>query len=133
MNQSLYPAHIADIQQRWHKAMESAGVATLVVHSGTPILSFLDDSYYPFRANPHFLAWLPLTHHHDCVLVIRAGNKPQLWYYQAEDYWHMSPASPEAWWADLFEVRVVADPLAWKTGLDKGEGRICAIGDSAVL
>jgi Xaa-Pro dipeptidase len=133
MIHSLYPAHLSAIQQRWEAAMGAEQLDAIVVHSGTPIVSFLDDYVYPFRPNPHFLAWLPLTQHHDSVLIVRPGQKPELWYFQAEDYWHVPPSDPDAWWAESFDIRVVSDTGSWKpacTGLGK---RVAVLGDSGEL
>ena len=89
-----YPEHVAQCQRRWELALEAEGFDAVVIHSGSQIISFLDDYHYPFRPNPHFLQWLPLTHHHDSVLLIRAGHKPRLYYYQPDDYWYLPPSAP---------------------------------------
>jgi Xaa-Pro dipeptidase len=104
-----------------------------VIHAGTPLVSFLDDYVYAFRPNPLFLGWLPLTHHHDSVLLIRPGEKPLLWFYQPEDYWHLPPADPQAWWADHFEVRVVSEPGDWRRDLPQAAAAMAALGDSPEL
>ncbi len=109
-----YPRHVAQCQRRWECALEAEGFDAVVIHSGSQIISFLDDYHYPFRPNPHFLQWLPLTHHHDSVLIVRAGHKPRLYYYQPDDYWYLSPSDPESWWADEFEIHPVRDPDAWE-------------------
>ncbi len=133
MIHSQYASHIATTQKRWERAMEIEGLAAVVIHSGSPIVSFLDDYVYPFRPNPMFLAWLPLTHHHDSVLIIRPGEQAQLWYYQPEDYWHMPPADPDSWWAEQFDVRVVADSGDWKAAVAQLTGSLAALGDSGDL
>jgi len=133
MIHSLYPAHLAAIQQRWEAAMVAEKLDAIVVHSGTPIVSFLDDYVYPFRPNPHFLAWLPLAQHHDSILIVRPGKKPELWYFQAEDYWHVPPSDPEAWWAESFDIRVTSDTEAWKAAGAQLGKRIAVLGDSSEL
>jgi Xaa-Pro dipeptidase len=102
-----------------------------VIHAGSQIISFLDDYHYPFRPNPHFLQWLPLTHHHDSVLLVRAGRRPRLFYYQPDDYWYLPPSDPESWWADQFDVCSVRDPDAWEKMLP-GD-RTAFIGDAPSL
>jgi hypothetical protein len=87
MFEDFYGAHIKEMQRRWEAAMLEGNFSATVIHAGTPLVSFLDDYVYPFRPNPLFLAWLPLTHHHDSVLLIRPGEKPLLWFYQPEDYY----------------------------------------------
>ena len=133
MFQPLYGAHVEEMQRGWETAMLAENCDAILVHSGTPIISFLDDYQYPFRPNPHFLAWLPLTHHPESVLLIRPGEKPLLWYYQPDDYWHVTPSAPESWWADHLEVRVVSSSDAWRTKLPKAMGVVAALGDSPAL
>jgi Xaa-Pro dipeptidase len=137
---SLYAAHVDEIRRRWELALEAESFMAAVVHSGTPMYSFLDDYEYAFRPNPHFLAWLPLTHHADSVLLLAAGQRPILYFHQPDDYWYLPPADPEPWWAEHFDVRVVSDPAAWRATLQKDLpdaslrlGDVAAIGDAPAL
>jgi len=105
----LYTDHVAEVQRRWEQALEAEQFEAVLVHSGTPISSFLDDYEYAFRPNPHFLHWLPLTRHADSALLVLPGRQPTLFYFQPDDYWHLPPADPEAWWADRFRIEIVRD------------------------
>jgi Xaa-Pro dipeptidase len=126
-----YKKHVAELQQHWEKALRAENYDAALIHAGSKLASFLDDYEYPFRCNPHFLWWLPLTHHHDSALLVRPGRRPKLFYYQPDDYWHTPPADPESWWADEFDVVPVRDADAWKqAGIDK---RTVCIGDSPAL
>ena len=109
-----YRAHVAELQQRWEKALQAEGFEAALIHAGSLLASFLDDYEYPFRCNPHLLWWAPLTHHNDSALLVRPGRRPKLFYYQPDDYWFSPPADPESWWADEFEVVQVRDADAWK-------------------
>jgi len=133
MLQNHYPNHVARLQENWEQALLAEGFTAAVVHSGSPIISFLDDYVYSFRPNPLFLAWLPLTHHHDSVLLIQPGTRPQLWYYQPEDYWHMPPSDPDLWWAEHFKVHIVTDTDGWKAVLRGLTGRVALLGDCTEL
>ncbi len=104
---SLYPDHIQTIKSRHDDALERAGAGHAVVFSGAPRPVFLDDYDYPFKPNPHFVGWLPLTQTPFCYLIYTPGEMPVLVYYQERDYWHLPPANPEGYWAEQFEVRVV--------------------------
>jgi Xaa-Pro dipeptidase len=126
-----YPEHVAECQRRWELALGAEGFDAALIHAGSEIISFMDDYHYPFRPNPHFLQWLPLTHHHDSALLIRAGETPRLYYYQPDDYWYLPPADPDSWWADHFDVRPVRDPDAWR--LDGFGERTAFIGDAPSL
>ena len=126
-----YKNHVAKLQQHWEKALQAENYDAALIHAGSKLASFLDDYEYPFRCNPHFLWWLPLTHHHDSALLVRPGRRPKLFYYQPDDYWHTPPADPESWWADEFDVVPVREADAWKqAGINE---RTACIGDSTGL
>jgi Xaa-Pro dipeptidase len=126
-----YRAHVAELQQRWERALQAEGYEAALIHAGSMLASFLDDYEYPFRCNPHLLWWAPLTHHHDSALLIRPGRRPKLFYYQPDDYWYTPPADPDSWWADEFEVVQVRDADAWKqAGINI---HTACIGDSPAL
>ncbi len=103
----LYPAHIEAVGQRHDHALEKAGASHAIIFSGAPRLVFLDDYNYPFKANPHFIGWLPLTSTPYCYLIHTPGELPVLVYYQEKDYWHTPPADPRGYWTDHFDIRVV--------------------------
>ena len=48
----LYSAHIERLQQHTGQALQQVGAEALLIHSGTPVLQFLDDQCYPFKVNP---------------------------------------------------------------------------------
>ncbi len=135
-----YAAHVAEMQRRWTAALDAENLQAILVHSGTPLISFQDDYEYAFRPNPHFLAWLPLTRHHDSALLVRPGKKPCIFYYQPEDFWYLAPADPESWWADHFDIQMVNEADGWCTGLFSklnagsfGIRDVAAIGDAPSL
>lgn len=102
-----YSAHVETLRQRHDHALEKAGASHAIIFSGAPRLVFLDDYNYPFKANPHFIGWLPLTSTPYCYLIHTPGELPILVYYQEKDYWHTPPADPEGYWTDHFDIRVV--------------------------
>ena len=102
-----YPGHIEALKSRHDRALERAGAGHAVIFSGAPLPVFLDDYHYPFKANPHFVSWLPLTTTPNCYIIHTPGERPILVYYQERDYWHVPPASPEGYWTSAFDVRVV--------------------------
>ena len=135
-----YAAHVAEMQNRWTAALDAENLQAILVHSGTPLISFQDDYEYAFRPNPHFLAWVPLTRHHDSALLVRPGKKPCIFYYQPEDFWYLAPADPESWWADHFDIQLVNQADGWCTGLFSkinggsfGIQDVAAIGDAPSL
>ncbi len=103
----LYPEHLARLQQYYSEAAILAGCAGVLIASGTLQPCFLDDHHYPFVVNPHFKAWLPLVDVPDSFLLIRSGHKPRLLYSQPEDYWHLTPAAPQGFWVDHWEIQSI--------------------------
>ncbi|MEM8817547.1 MAG: Xaa-Pro dipeptidase [Pseudomonadota bacterium] len=103
----LYPEHLNAVAAHFDSALERVGASHAVVFSGEPKLAFLDDLHYPFRANPHFLWFAPLTEHPLSYIVYTPGEKPVLVYYQPRDYWHATPDEPGGYWAEHFDIRIV--------------------------
>lgn len=103
----LYAGHLDALVQRYDRALEKAGASHAIVFSGKPKIAFLDDSFYPFKANPHFVAWAPLTKLPFSYIVYTPGERPVLIYYQPRDYWHVVPGAPSGYWASHFDIRIV--------------------------
>lgn len=106
----LYQDHLATIKARTDRALQAGGFDHLLIASGIEKIRFLDDMPYPFKANPHFKHWLPLTRHPHCWIAYTPGKKPILIYYQPDDYWHVPPTAPSGAWVDHFDIRVIDAP-----------------------
>ena len=104
---TLYGSHLQTIASRHDQALEQAGASHAVIYSGNPKLAFLDDYHHPFKANPHFISWAPLTALPFSYIVYTPGETPVLIYYQPHDYWHVVPGEPDGYWAGHFDIRVV--------------------------
>lgn len=104
---ALYPKHIETLASRHDHALAEAGASHAVIYSGNPKLAFLDDYYAPFKANPHFVCWAPLTNLPFSYVVYTPGEKPLLIYYQPHDYWHVVPGAPDGYWTAYFDIRIV--------------------------
>ncbi len=104
---ALYSGHLQAITARHDHALEKAGASHAVIYSGNPKVAFLDDSYYPYKANPHFVSWAPLTNLPFSYIVYTPGEKPVLLYFQPHDYWHVVPGAPEGYWTGHFDIRIV--------------------------
>jgi len=125
----LYPAHLAEIRGRTEAALEACGYDGLVVHSGQPAMQFLDDRPYPFRVNPHFKHWLPLTEAPDCFIACVPGEQPLLCFHQPADYWHRPPARPESPWTSHWRIEVLRDAGAARKILPLDGRRVALIGE----
>jgi len=125
-----YKSHVAEVQRHWEGALAAEGYDAALIHAGSKLVSFLDDYEYPFRCNPQLLWWLPLTRHHDSALLVRPGQKPKLFYYQPDDYWHLPPEDPADWWANEFDIVPVRDADDWKQAIS---ANTAYIGDAPSL
>ena len=106
----LYPAHIAELQQRATNVLARENIEGLVIHSGQEIKVFLDDYGYPFKVNPHFKHWLPLVDVPNCWLIINGSDKPSLIYYQPVDFWHKVAELENDFWNEFFDIKVLTNP-----------------------
>jgi len=104
---ALYAEHIEIIAARHDRALEQAGASHAVIYSGNPKNAFLDDYQMPFKPNPHFVNWAPLTRLPFSYIIYTPGETPILVYYQPHDYWHVVPGAPGGYWTSQFDIRVV--------------------------
>ena len=58
---SAYAQHLATLTQRLDRLLPQCGFDHLLIPAGVEKYNFLDDTHAPFKVNPHFKAWLPLT------------------------------------------------------------------------
>jgi Xaa-Pro dipeptidase len=104
---ALYASHLETVAARHDHALEQAGASHAIIYSGNPKVAFLDDYHHPFKANPHFVSWAPLTRLPFSYIVYTPGEMPVLVYFQPLDYWHVVPGAPEGYWTHHFDVRIV--------------------------
>lgn len=105
---ALYRQHIAILQKHVLTILERQQLDALLIHSGEPLTQFLDDRPYPFKVNPHFKAWIPVTDIPYCWLLVDGVNKPKLWFYAPVDYWHVVNPLPNDFWTkeiDIYPLR----------------------------
>ena len=105
-----YKEHMATLQELTRNVLERFNLDALLIHSGELFNVFLDDHPYPFKVNPQFKAWVPVTQVPNCWLWVDGVNKPKLWFYLPVDYWHSVEPLPESFWTD--EVEMIALPQA---------------------
>lgn len=125
----LYGSHLATVTARHDHALEQAGASHAVIYSGNPKLAFLDDYHHPFKANPHFVSWAPLTALPFSYIVYTPGETPVLVYYQPHDYWHVVPGAPDGYWTRHFDVRIVHSTDEIAAHLPADREKCIAIGE----
>jgi Xaa-Pro dipeptidase len=106
----LYAEHLRVMEARAAAALDGSGLARLLIPSGRLQYPFQDDNPLPFRVNPWFKAWVPLTRLTDSWLVVEPGRRPQVVYCQPADYWHLPPLPPHGYWTEHVDVVVVRTP-----------------------
>lgn len=107
---SLYQAHLVHLQQATSHLLEESGFTSLLIFSGRAEHYFLDDYHPPFKANPHFLYWMPMLGHvQESWLCFTPGQKPVLYLHSPDDFWHITTAIPQEPWCDYLEIELFCD------------------------
>ncbi|QIW15361.1 Xaa-Pro dipeptidase [Pasteurellaceae bacterium RH1A] len=106
--QGLFTQHITRLQAVFQQALEQARLDGIWIYAGQAHPRFLDDSFYPFKINPHFNWVLPCPEAEKSWIFVDGKNKPQVYFYAPQDYWHVSPRLPkEAFFAGEFDWHVL--------------------------
>jgi Xaa-Pro dipeptidase len=106
----LYVQHLRTLMSRADRALAAAGFDALVIHSGRPLIQFLDDQDYPYKVNPHFKAWVPIVDNPQCFAVYAPGSRLRVLFHQPNDFWHKPASLPEAPWAAAIDLTAMPDP-----------------------
>jgi Xaa-Pro dipeptidase len=119
---TLHREHVARLLAGTSAALEKAGFAAVLIHSGSPLKrTEADDQFWALRTTPHFQHWLPLAEP-GCALLIEPGRKPRLFRPAEENFWEaLPPPETDHFWP-AFEVSASMPPLP--------QGRIAFIGDA---
>lgn len=104
---TAYQEHLKTIQERFDAALSANHFSSVLIYAGHPRTAFLDDNAYPFRVNPLFKYWLPVTDSPKSFIFYRPGHRPQLFLFQARDFWHAAPKLPPGEWQEEFQVTLV--------------------------
>ena len=125
----LYPSHLQTLKQRHDRALADTKYDHAIIFGGTHRMLFLDDMPYPFKANPHFKAWVPVQDNPNCYIVYTPGKKPKLIFFQPVDYWYKPAATPSGYWVDQFDIHLI--PAAEEASRHfPTAGRIAFIGET---
>ncbi|MEE8118131.1 MAG: Xaa-Pro dipeptidase [Gammaproteobacteria bacterium] len=105
--QALYQDHHSEICRRTEKALQKTNHDTLIIYSGMQEYFFLDDNHIPFKVNPHFKAWLPISDAPESFVIFEPGTKPVLVLFKPIDYWFKITPFESDFWTGYFDVRVL--------------------------
>lgn len=103
----LYRSHIKALSTRYDTALAAHRFDGVLIGAGLPVPVFRDDQELPYRAEPLFLQWAPLTAHPGSAILYRPGHRPVLLVLEAEDYWYQAAALPAGAWRRQFDIRIV--------------------------
>ncbi|HYC60159.1 MAG TPA: Xaa-Pro dipeptidase [Thermoanaerobaculia bacterium] len=124
---TIYTAHVTINKLRHDLALSDSKFDHAVIFSGALHYQFLDDMPYPFKPNPHFKMWAPVTDNPNCFVIYTPGLKPKLIYYAPIDYWHKVATRPTDKWVEKFELILIANPDDAKQYMPSG--RVAFIGE----
>ena len=128
----LYLQHLQTLTHRTERSLAATGFDALVIQAGNPPTLFLDDQDYPYKVNPHFKAWVPITDNPLSLLIYRPGTRPRVLFHQPNDYWHKAADLPRGAWTSAVDVIPMTDPTqasaAWA-----GFGKVAFIGPSELF
>lgn len=101
----LFGKHLASQLEALYKIMEQGEVEELVIHAGFLNYYYRDDQPVPFRSNPYF-SYLCPAEGESHFLHLKSNQKPKLYYYSPDDFWHESSELKGFFWQDFFEIEV---------------------------
>jgi Xaa-Pro dipeptidase len=105
----MYSNHYKYVSKIINKALTKAKLDGVLIYSGHAHNYFLDDMPYAFACNPHFKWMLPISETPHCIIHFRTEQKPVLYLYQPQDYWHSSAKMAEGDWTEFFDITPIAD------------------------
>lgn len=108
MIKKLYKEHIKTQQKRLEHVLKETQFDGLVISSGSTSFFYADDRALPFRATPHFQHWCPENSPYH-LLHLKPGQKPKLYFYSPDDFWHEPPSVHSADWVDEFDIVSFSD------------------------
>ncbi|OOH92354.1 Xaa-Pro dipeptidase [Pasteurellaceae bacterium 15-036681] len=106
----LFAQHISRIQHIIQDCLEIARLDGIWIYSGSAKYHFLDDQTAPFKINPHFNYIFPEPTAEHSWLYLDGKNKPKVYFYAPQDYWHVAPNPPQdAFFAEQFDWQLLTD------------------------
>lgn len=106
---TLFASHLEQKTKIYQEALLAGEYDRLIIASGYETLRYRDDLHNVFNTNPYFSEWLPLQNNPNCFLVIEPGQKPTLFRYLPNDYWHSAPPSLDDHFMRHFQVNEFTD------------------------
>ena len=121
VNLELYNHHLEWLQDKWLDWLDDHGYEAVAIHAGEHYEYPYDDQKPPYRANPHFLRWIPEPNCQDAVLLIADNDRPHLFWLQESSYWEETSECPS-----------FVDPFFRVTCVEKREDLIAAVEEKSL-
>ena len=129
MQPELFSQHIEAKFSAFLPLLEQTGWEHLLIASGSELVQFRDDLHYPFKANPYFKEWLPLTRRPCSYLLISEDeSRPRLFLKEVSDYWHTTPEELPAGFEPCVDVCRFSDTKDLFSQLPKDTRRMAYLG-----
>ncbi len=112
---ALFKKHIEHRVTQAKKLLEEEHLDCLFIESGFPEYYYLDDQPTFFKANPHFNFFCPDPGQGHLLKITKDSEKPILFYYIPDDFWHEVSSLKGEFWEDFFNIKIFNDTeKAWK-------------------
>ena len=105
--QQLFQQHLVHLQQLAQEAIFRSHLQGIWIHAGQEEYYFLDDQTKPFKINPLFNYFVPNTAAEGSWLYIDGENKPHLYLYSPQDYWHYTESLQDDFWTAEFDWTIL--------------------------
>ena len=100
---SIFQKHIDIRCKVASDALQALSMDGLVLGAGTSTYYFQDDQAMFFRPSHHFAHFCPVLGENHFV-VVRPGEKPDLYFFHPDDFWHDHEPLGNPIWADAFNI-----------------------------
>ncbi|MCG6657112.1 Xaa-Pro dipeptidase [Halomonas campisalis] len=98
--------HLERLEREYACLLDALGYDGVLLYSGHPHRHFADDQEASFATYGHFLHWVPLAGVTRSWLLLRAGQRPALYFHAPRDFWHLPPALPDEAWTQRFAIEL---------------------------
>ncbi|MCC5854485.1 MAG: Xaa-Pro dipeptidase [Idiomarina sp.] len=126
---SHYLQHLETVRARFDEALTAQGLRSVLIYSGYPAVAFLDDNSYPFRVNPFFKYWIPVTESPRSFIFYEVGQRPRVFLHQPRDFWHAQPQLPPGEWRDAVDLTLIEGAQAVRGALGSDLSQTAFIGE----
>lgn len=104
---SLFQDHLGTVTGHIEQICSALNLPGIIIDSGPGQRFFEDDQDKPFRPYHHFSYLCPHRRPHH-LIAVTPGKKPELLFFQPEDFWHDFEPIADEFWSDSFAITMLA-------------------------